>query len=171
MADKKKVTLDVQCVVDKSLLRDVNNKPRTNSLFVEKPGTQTDCTNAPYTLKKYPFKDRLSMYQLYMDSGTEYEAAMRILGDWKHWEYLTKAKFFQPYITEWREERRVREEALAHKTLLEQTKSGSVTAANSIKAKPKGRPSKGEVKKAAMEQAAHDNIIELARKRLSAKGK
>ena len=143
------------------------NKRLTNCLFVETANytTEKDCT-PPYTLAKQDRGDALSMYKIYMECDTEYEAAKVLLGDWDHWDRLTNAVFFRPYIEEWRTERQVRDEAVAYKTLMEQAKKGSVTAANSIRAKAKGRPSRKDIKEAAMKKAEKDNIIEIAKRRL-----
>lgn len=131
---------------------------------------QTKNFNAPYNLKERDHKDSKSMYQIYMDCETEYEAAQVLLGSWKHWEILCKAPFFVPEIEKWREERAIREQALAKKVLLEQTRDGNVTAAKSVLDSHKrkaGRPSKQEVEGERRRQAGLESKVSSIVERMS----
>ncbi|MGD9382191.1 MAG: hypothetical protein PVI03_07080 [Candidatus Thorarchaeota archaeon] len=114
----------------------------TQALFYEHRHFTTCQIPAPYNLKEVDWKGSKSMYQIYMSYETEYEAAIALLGSWPHWQRLCKCKWFQPYKEKWDKEREVREEALAKKTLIDQTREGNVTAAKALldKKKPRGRP-------------------------------
>ncbi len=103
-----------------------------------------------------------------MESDTEYEAAIKLLGSYKHWKKLCKATFFQEHIEEWREERKMMEESLAHTAVLRSTEEGNVSAARTILTnKPihagAGRPSnetvQGELKKAVAHHIELDSIV------------
>ena len=108
------------------------------------------------------------MYKIYIASDTDYEAAMKLLGSWKHWKKLTRCKFFQPYLEDWREERKLLEESLAHTALLGSLADNNITAAKTIldngKRKMAGRPTAeavtGEMKKAVKERESMSNIVE-----------
>lgn len=143
-----------ECEVDKTKLRSSGGQMKTEGLFWEKACKINNLPNRKtptpvFTLKDYPHKDLPSLYEIYIDSATEYEAALRALGSWKHWKKLTRCQFFKPYLDEWREERSLREEAMAKTALLESLLDGNVSAAKTIldekKRKVAGRPSNDEV--------------------------
>lgn len=144
-----------KCEVDTSVLRADTGLMKTASLFLEKKtavGTRQGWHDYKpvYTLKDFPYKGYPSMYQVYMDSATEYEAAIRLLGSWKHWKKLSKVGWFKKgYLDDWQEERKLREEALAKTTILESTADGNVSAAKSIldeqKRRGAGRPNNDEI--------------------------
>lgn len=158
--------------VDPTKVRSDNGIMKTEGLFLEAASKIEAMANRlppepVYTLKDYDHKGYPSMYLIYMDSATEYEAAMRLLGSWRHWNKLVKAPFFKPYIEEWREERKHREDAIARTALLESIVDGNVSAAKTIldegKRKGAGRPTKaeveGELKKAAGDEANIAHIL------------
>lgn len=164
------------CIVDTSKLRGSNNVMKTEGLFLEMraKATKNPARSYPepvYTLKDYDHKGYPSMYLEYMKCSTEYEAAMKLLGSWKHWKKLTTCNFFAPYIEEWREERHLREEALAKTALLDSLGDGNVSAAKTIlderKKRSAGRPSneavQGEIVRSAKEQTNLASIVERMR--------
>ena len=147
-----------------------NKRYRTTSLFWEcrhiaKPGTI-----AVYNVSTKDHHNTLSMYNIFMDKDTEYEAGMYLLGSWDHWQTLCGSSFFNKHITKWREERITREEALAHKVLLESARNGNVTAARTIlldnrKIQKAGRPTNQQVAKAAATAVELDSFLVESLKR------
>ena len=129
-------------------------KYKTSSLFYERRHLNNNLAIPLYNLSKLDHHDTLSMYNIYMSQPTEYDAAMFLLGDWKHWEVLCGTKYFKSYIASWREERAVKEASIAHRVLLEAAEAGNVTAAKTIlldarKVEKAGRPSNKSVERAA----------------------
>lgn len=101
----------------------------------------------PYTLKEYDHLGNLSMHKIYINCSTEYEAAITLLGNWTHWKKLCACNWFKPYKEAWDEERRLKEETIAKKILIDEAEAGSVPAAKTLYEGPKatkGRPSKQE---------------------------
>jgi len=100
-----------------------------------------------YTLKTYDWKGHLSMYKIYMECSSEYEAAMKLLGCWSHWKRLCTCSWFIPYIESWKEEVLVREAAVGKAVIIKAAEDGNVAAAKELlkqmdKRKGPGRPSK-----------------------------
>lgn len=128
-------------------MRAANGRYRLNSLFWEYRFISKN-EDPVFTLADYDKSETCkSMYLIYMNCDTEYEVAMETLGSWEHWQELCKSNFFKKHLNRWREERKVRDEAIAHKTLLREAQNGNVTAAKAILAENKptrGRPSKQE---------------------------
>tara|TARA_R110000772_G_scaffold105055_3_gene206645 strand:+ start:197 stop:715 length:519 start_codon:yes stop_codon:yes gene_type:complete len=162
-----------ECCVDTTKLRASNGVMKTEGLFWERAAglaeknPQRPPPTPVYTLKDYDHNGYPSMYLLYMECATEYEAALRLLGSWRHWKKLSSSKFFLEFLTEWREERKLAEESMARTTILESIIDGNVSAAKTIldegKRKIAGRPSTdevtGELKAAAREQDALHSIV------------
>lgn len=127
-------------------------RPRTQSLFVEH---KHDSYPAPFTLKPYDHKGRLSMYLKYMEYGdpTEYSFALGCLGSWKHWETLSSAQWFKPYVEEWRKELQQKMAYERFKEMHEAANKGDLRGTKwlddkyGLKPAPKrGRPSNAEKK-------------------------
>lgn len=163
-----------ECEVDQTKLRSHNGIQRTLALFWENAcivnanKERVNDADPVYTLKDYPHNGYPSLYEIYMDSATEYEAAMRSLGSWRHWQKLCDSSFFQKYIERWREERKVSEEAFAREVLLLSiVEDGNISAAKTIlddhKKKGAGRPTTeavtGELRAAARKQTADTELL------------
>ncbi len=142
-------------------LKDSQGRFRTQSLFVE---MKHDKYAAPFTLKDYDHRGRLSMYKKYMEIGdpTEYSQAIALLGSWQHWKVLTATQWFEPYVTRWRKELKVKFESERYREMEEVAKSHKGTPqgvaatrwlAERYTSAPskRGRPSKAE-KQAALKQ-------------------
>ncbi len=133
-----------KCLFEREQLIASNGFPLTMGLFYE--FRHQGEADPVYTLKEYDWKGCLSMYKIYMNSGSEYEAAMKLLGSWPHWRKLCKCSWFKPYLEEWKEEVLIREAALGKSVLIEAAEDGNVTAAkelvNQLNKKAPGRPSK-----------------------------
>jgi hypothetical protein len=119
----------------------------------------------PYTLKEYDHIGNLSMHKIYITCATEYEAAITLLGNWSHWKKLCGCNWFKPYKEAWDEERRLKEETIAKKILIEEAEAGSVPAAKTLYEGPKatkGRPSKQEKAKAVQKEVEVEEFITKA---------
>jgi hypothetical protein len=84
--------------------KNVSNRFYTKALFYEM--NITDKSTILYTLKDEDHLGYLSLYRLYMemDDLTEYEFATTYFHSWQHWDEISNAGWFQPYISKWREE-------------------------------------------------------------------
>lgn len=73
-------------------------------LFFEETGS--DKSSVLFTLKREDHEGYLSLYRLYMLAAdpTEYKFATSALDGWAHWQELTEADWFKPYVQSWREE-------------------------------------------------------------------
>jgi len=124
----------------------------TQALFFEWRHQTTSSTMAPYCLKAndHEYQGRIyrSMYLIYMTCDSEYEAAIKLLGNFKHWRKLTKCSWFREHLDDWNAELVTREEALAKSKLVTLTQAGNVTAARTLLGNSKktaGKPkSKGK---------------------------
>lgn len=129
----------------------------TKGMFYEYRHQSTSQLQPPFTLKPYDFTDihgveYESMYLLYMECDSEYEAAIKILGSYNHWKKLANTNWFSKHLEEWEMERNIRDEAIARSTLIAAAEAGNVPAANSIYKNSKGggkvgRPERGGKRK------------------------
>lgn len=99
-----------------------------SSLFLEK--TYHDTSVVLFTLKDHDHRGYLSLYRLYieMEDLTEYEFANKYLDGWKHWELLSGADWFQPFILRWRKELELKIKARALRAVMEESASGGKNA-------------------------------------------
>lgn len=159
-------------------LKDSMGRPRTQSLFVE---MKHDKYPAPFTLKPYDHRGRMSMYRKYMEIGdpTEYSIAIGLLGSWKHWQTLTASAWFKPYITEWREELKIKFESDRYREMQEvaDTCKGTPQGVAATKwlaeryskveaATKRGRPSKAEKAAALKQEIEEDELLAEEAQRL-----
>lgn len=149
--------------VDRSILKDAQGRFRTN-LFYEFNKTSYEPL---YTMRETPYSGLPSAYLIYMTSGSEYEAAMKLVGSWSHWERLQKVKAFMHGVPEsmqwrglesWRSEKELKDKAEAYNLLKESARSGNVAAQKIVfdgakSPNKRGRPSKEEIKTEAARQA------------------
>ena len=127
----------------------------TKGLFYEHRHHTTVDEKAPYTLRNMDFTDNAghlykSMYMIYMGCDSEYEAAIKLLGNYAHWLKLKATTWFAPHLEAWNEELTLREEALARSKLVTLTEAGNVTAARTLlgnKKNPVGKPNKSAASK------------------------
>ena len=164
---------------DRSILKDSMGRYRTN-IFYEFNKVAHEEYPPLYTMREDEWAGLPSAYQIYMLSDSEYEAALKLVGSWQHWQRLLKCRPFMEGsddggawvgLESWRKEKEIREKALAFNQLKISAAGGNVTAQKLIyegesKAK-RGRPSKAEVKKEAAKQAAENDSVknDLARLR------
>jgi len=164
---------------DRSILKDNIGRYRTN-IFYEFNKTRHEDYPPLYTMREDEWKGLPSAYRIYMESDSEYEAAMKLVGSWAHWQRLLKCK---PFINggeelgiwmgldQWREEKAIQDKAFALNQLKISAAGGNVQAQKIILEGDKGkrgRPSKAEVAKAAAKQAEHSNQIKSDFKRIKA---
>jgi hypothetical protein len=145
---------------------DKSNRPRTESLFLETCRPKTARKYEPvYTLRSYERNGLPSAYQIYMDSINEYEAAIRLVGDMRHWRKLCSLKWFMDGVEEqqfdglaqWRVDKAAKDQAEALYLLKQNAEGGNVTAQRTLldaakQAKEVGRPKKEKEVKAAKEE-------------------
>ena len=121
----------------------------TKSLFIDCRPLHSN-NRSYYTLfreheatEEYPM-----MKDLYLSSSdvTEYEQAILLLGNWRHWQELCSKSWFKEHLKYWREELEVKIRSTAISTL---AKSDRTDAAKWIAEgkwqNKRGRPSKDEV--------------------------
>ena len=108
----------------------------TKALFFEHRFQTTVTANAPYCYKPndhvFDGVTYRSMYLIYMSCDSEYEAAIKLLGNFQHWQKLKRCTWFLPYVEEWNAEILLREAALAKSKLVTLTQNGNVTAARTL---------------------------------------
>jgi len=74
---------------------DNSNRPRTESLFLETFRRDLKGDYEPvYTMRPFDHKGCRSAYLIYMNADTEFDAAMQIVGDMRHWRRLCGLKWF-----------------------------------------------------------------------------
>lgn len=164
---------------DRAHLKDVGGRYRTN-LFCDFNTTRHEKYPPLYTMREAPHKGLPSAYQIYMYSDSEYDAAMKLVGSWAHWQRLLACPAFMKGpedafswtgLEDWRTEKELRDQANAYMQLKEAAESGNVQAQRLIyegkgTASKRGRPSKAEIKAAAEEAAQHAKDIKSDVKKL-----
>lgn len=97
---------------------------------------------------------------------TEYEPALKLVGDWREWERLKRdSQPFRIAVQEWRAELQRKLQSAARRKMLDLAKNGSESAklqatkwlaahAEGKSPSKRGRPKKADIEAAAREQAA-----------------
>ena len=142
----------------------------TKALFYEHRHQTTVTIPAPYCLKAndhvFNGVTYRSMYLIYMSCDSEYEAAIKLLGNYQHWTKLKKCSWFLPYVEEWNAELELRESALAKSKLVQLTEAGNVTAARTLlndkKGAGVGKPPKKGARKDDIVPGDLDEMLERA---------
>jgi len=113
----------------------VNNSRYTRQLFYECYEGADNRELVLYSLKDVDHEGYPSLYRLYMamDDPTEYEFAMKYFDGWEHWQMITKASWFKPYVVRWREELRLREAAKRIRAIREEADEGSRNSLQALK--------------------------------------
>lgn len=116
------------------VLFDSRGARRTASLFAE---TTRDNTKSPVlTLMDYEKNGLPSAYLLYMESETEFDAAMKIVGSMPHWRKLCAAPWFMKGdldrnftgLEQWRKDMAMRDANAAMKVLRSKVSDGDARA-------------------------------------------
>lgn len=120
---------------------DTMGRYRTENLFLETNRDRSKNYYPPvYTLKPHSVKGLPSAYQIYMNAANEYDAAIQLVGDMRHWRKLCNLKWFMEgsYVgawdglAQWREDKAMKDQADSIKLLREQAEGGSVTAQKTL---------------------------------------
>jgi len=139
--------------------KDVNNKYRTESLFLERK--RNSKYPSFFTLSDDDKDGHVSMRRKYLEIAdpTEYEVGTQLLGDYKHWQALCEVSWFKEYVSGWRLELQAKMESETIRVLQEvardKTSGGRVQAAKLLVERPwekkerplRGRPSKEEAER------------------------
>lgn len=151
-----------------------NGRNYLQGLFYET--TLADKATVLYTLKEVDHEGYPSLRRLYLECAdlTEYTFSVQHLNGWSHWQELVAAKWFQPYLLEWRAELQdklrseiiSRIEAIAkdldNKGALQANKTLLDSVLSPVQPAKRGRPSKGSGQdvethqKALLDQIDHD---------------
>lgn len=163
---------------DRSILKDSVGRYRAN-LFYEFNQQRHEDYPPIYTMREEPWKGLPSAYLIYMYSDSEYEAAMKLVGSWHHWQRLCKSKPFMEGIRDgnqwvgleaWRKEKEIKDKAHAYNQLKINAAQGNVQAQKLIyegdKTSKRGRPSNAEVRKAAAEEAQVSSALKEDMRRI-----
>lgn len=126
----------------------------TAALFWEKRHTsavEERGLTSIYNLGTRDHDGTLSMYLIYMQCTTEYEAALVLLGSLIHWNLLLECKWFKPHIEQWRKDMAYRDESIGRQALLMAAAKGVPAAGTALirdagkrGAKPMNPPGKGK---------------------------
>ncbi|AUR81822.1 hypothetical protein NVP1015O_08 [Vibrio phage 1.015.O._10N.222.51.E5] len=142
-----KMTADMIREIKDGLLEGIHPLPEelqgcTQALFYE---YRHDCKGKTpyYNLSEFDKNGTVSMYQIFMQCPSEYDAALVLVGSWKHWCRITETKWFKPYITKWRQDMDVRNNAIAQSTIFTKALNGDVQASKEL---TKGTSIRGENK-------------------------
>lgn len=106
------------------------------SMFLEFPQHGKNEYPTLWTVKDFEVNGHPSAYKVYMESVDEYDAGIKIAGSILNWQVLARESgwFYKEHLSEWREHMAMRDASLAKKKIIENTKQGQTTAANSLKA-------------------------------------
>lgn len=114
-------------------LKDTRGRMLLQPLFIENHNRINTPYPASYTLNAWDNEEKglRSARIIYVNTldPSEYNAAMLLLGSWKHWQRLTECGWFQPYLKEWREEMAIRLQSIGVTNLLSQASSERGTTA------------------------------------------
>ena len=122
-------------VYNAPVLFDARGHRRTGSLFSE---TSQDKNRHPvFTLRDYENNGLLSMYNLYMTSVDEYDAAMKTVGSMTHWRKLMSCSWFMggdadknfTGLESWRRDMQARDASKAKRLLMAKVEEGDRQAA------------------------------------------
>lgn len=134
-----------------------NRQNRTQSLFYENRYNSLGRT-AYYNFKEVEWEGTVSMYRVYMNCHSEYQAAFKILGSWRHWLELCNCDWFKEHIDAWRQEMLIRDAAYGKAVLIKTTLAGSVPAARVLYDEAKKQAPKAKQKSPIPEEKIDDFI-------------
>lgn len=86
-----------------------------------------------YTTETKDTNGLVSAHRVYMDSTSEYEVAIKLVGSWDHWQYMLQhSKKVRLMIEDWREEKDLLDKTTAKELLWISAQKGSVTAQKAL---------------------------------------
>ena len=100
-----------------------------------------------YNLSTRDHNGTLSMYHIYMQCLTEYEAALVLLGSLSHWNRLCERNWFRPHIEAWRAEMAIRDEAIGRAAMISGAANGNYAAGKALVSHTKVQAQRGRPKK------------------------
>jgi hypothetical protein len=168
----------IECLVDKSLLKDSIGRYMTGALVREQYQPNHVKFKPIFTIKDYDHDGLISMKRVYMEEAdpTEYRPAMKLFGDWGHWQKFLTLEWFKPIVESWREELEIKLRSDAIKGIVSMSKQENPTGLNAMKflankeyvpdEKKRGRPSKKEIARNMKIQQGIKNETEEDMKRL-----
>lgn len=134
-----------------------------------------------FTMRDYEYKGFVSLKQIYMNSVDEYDCAMKAFNSWDNWVYLLKDQYFMngpgktknnwAGIAQWREEKRLSDQSMAKRTVIDLAARGNFAAAkmlydNTIEKVGPGRPTKEKVLEKITEEAEKTQQVIADMKRI-----
>lgn len=145
-------------IFPRETLYDKMNRPRTESMFLETFNPVLKGKYEPlFTMRPYDHKGCRSAYLIYMEAATEYDAAMQICADMRHWRKLCSLPWFMNGAEDgsfdglriWRKDKAELDATKALKLIRERAEKGNVSAqkilldtANQVSKARVGRPEK-----------------------------
>lgn len=84
------------------------------------------------TLKDSDENGTLSVYQLYMQCASEYEAALVIMGSQALWSDLCATNWFRPHIERWRVEMALRDASIGRAAMVRKASAGDAAAGKNL---------------------------------------
>lgn len=164
-----------------SEFRNERNVRLLKGLFLETGGRESGM----YTLRDKDHtsegKTFVSLRRLYLEEEdvTEYSFANKHMESWEHWQMLLECKWFQEYVTRWRTELELKLKSRALKNIMAEAAGQTKSSFNANKwlaeknwidkaaeSNRRGRPSKAEINKIAMEEAMSTRQVNDDMKRL-----
>ena len=157
----------------------VTNVRLTKSLFLEE--SYKDKSYVIYTLKDTDHNGYVSLYLRYMAMSDPYEInfANAYFDGWEHWQMVSNASWFKPYISRWRKELnlKLKAEALARirEIAKDETNKASFTANKLLleggweskeEKKGAGRPSKEAIREQAEQMFSESEQVKKDYERL-----
>tara|TARA_Y100000114_G_scaffold43216_1_gene38659 strand:- start:9902 stop:10399 length:498 start_codon:yes stop_codon:yes gene_type:complete len=100
------------------------NRWRTSIFILGRAGEATGEERGVYTLEEGR--------QVFLNSATEYEAAMQLVTSWDHWKAVRNSPMNRGYIEAWLEEKNLADQTKARKKLMAAAEEGNVGAARLI---------------------------------------
>lgn len=144
--------------------RDTQGRLLSSKLFYERT-TPDKRDKVLYTLKDQDHEGYKSLYVLYLESNdlTEYSFANSYFESYEHWLALTKQEWFKPFLERFRRDLETKVRSIALKAIIRESQSASKNAFTANKfllergwvdkeKNTKGRPTKEDIKQAAIEQ-------------------
>lgn len=144
---------------DKAIVTDKMGRNATIALFHETADGRSDIKSI---WSVHEWKEVF----LHVADPTEYEAAMWLIGDWKHWKLICASWALKPYMDQWREELKVKLRSMAIANIKKQAaqKGGTTAAKWLIDTAGEGKlPKKVSAKLKEAEQE-HDEILKHAKR-------
>ncbi len=143
----------------------------TRGLFLE--NYTADRESVMYSLSREDKNGIPSLYKLYlaMEDLTEYEFALTYFESWEHWQSIAEASWMKPHLDKWRTELMIKLKSMAVKEMIKEATLGGKNAFQALKwiidkgwiekaqGPGRGRPSKEEIRRAAVEAAFSDTQV------------